>query len=152
MERRERGIYNFATPRRWHASLPWHLRNELANSGCLDLRPQYGGRRFSIVRWMYPDGGDHGCLDDPPEPVRYSELDEHDPDMWEARMHPWEDGGGNTGTGFFGYSRVKAERYVDERLYPAMESGRFDRVGVAYKPFGGEPMICGVKDGKITIL
>lgn len=32
------------------------------------------------------------------------------------------------------------------------ESGKFDRVGVAFKPFGGEPMICGVRDNKVTIL
>ena len=32
------------------------------------------------------------------------------------------------------------------------ESGKYDRVGVAFKPFGGEPMICAVKEGKVTIL
>lgn len=150
---RERGIYNFATPRRWHVSLSWHLRSELENNGYLDLRPCYDLRRFSVIRWLYPDGGNHGCLGDPSEPLRYSELDEFDSDTWEARMHPWEEEyKGCTGIGFFGYDGRCAEKYVDDRLYAAWESGKFDRVGVAFKPFGGEPMICGVKDNKITIL
>ena len=150
---KERGIYNFATPRRWHVSLSWHLRNELECRGCLDLQPCYDLRRFSVVRWMYPDGGDNGCLDDPQEPVRYSELDEFEPESWEARMHPWEDDQkGCAGIGFFGYSEKRAEDYVDRRLYGVIESRKYDRVGVAYKPFGGKPMICGVKEGKITIL
>lgn len=149
---RERGIYNFATPFRGYVKLPWHLAKERENYGYLDLRPQYNLRTFSVARWLNPDGGWYKSADDE-EPLRYSELDEFDPDSWEARMHPWEDDQkGCAGIGFFGYDERCAKRYVDERLHAALVRWKFDSVGVAYKPFGGEPMICGLKDNKVTIL
>ena len=149
---RERGIYNFATPRNGRIALPWHFRNEVGHYGYLDVRPCYDNRPFRIYRWLYPDGGACDIFEDF-EPVRYSEQDEFAPESWEMRMYPWEDEDkGCTGIRFFGYSRESAIDYVDSRLYMAYESGKFDRVGAAFKPFGGEPMICGVKDGKVTLL
>ena len=151
---RERGIYNYATPFVGYVTLPWHFRKELEYCGCLDLRPQYSVEPFSITRWLNPDGGNCNLYEyGDEEPLRYSELDEYDPASWEKRFRPWEEEDkGCTGVGFFGYSEKQAEDYVDRRLYSVVKSRRFDRVGVAYPPFGGKPMICGLKDDKITIL
>lgn len=153
---RERGVYKFATPVKGCVVLPWHFRNELGHYGCLDLRPCYDSGHFCISRWMYPDGGDKGFLDDPQEPVRYSEFDEFSPASWESRMHPWEDAkdgeNGHSDVRFFGYDKKKAKEYVTFMVCDAIDSRKFDRVNAIRIPFGGKPMICGIKDGKVTIL
>lgn len=148
---RERGIYAFATPRDGRIALSWHSKNELKNYGYIDSSTSSNKKLFRISRWLNPDGGP--SIYDDVEPIRYSELSETGTGQWEARMRPWGDSQeAGLKVGFFGYNKKEATDYVDRRLYTIYESGKFDSIHVAYKPFGGEPMICGVKDGKVTIL
>lgn len=147
-QHRERGIYKFATPRLGRITLPWHFKNEVEHYGCLDLRPCYDSRCIGIANLMESDSLFYKDV----EPMRYTEADEFSYASWEMRMHPWEDERkGCLGLPNFGYDRKRAIDYVDRRLYGIVESHKYDRVGVAYKPFGGKPMICCVKDGKVTL-
>ena len=149
---KERGIYNFATPRSGRIVLPWHFRNEVSHYGYLDVRPCYDNKPFRIYRWLYPDGGYCNLFEDI-EPMRYSELDEFSPESCEKRFSPWE---------------VKRRQTVGEPLFHTPEANKDyvndmidyiidycpkrDSVQVIMLPFGGRPLVCVVNGEKVTIL
>jgi hypothetical protein len=68
-------------------------------------------------------------------------------------MKPWGDQRKKgLAVGFFGYDKKAATAYVDSKIDAVYESGKFDSIHIVCKPFGGKPMICGVKSGKVTII
>ena len=149
---KERGIYNFATPRNGRIALPWHFRNELEHYGCLDTRPCYDNRPFRIYRWLYPDGCASNIFDDM-ELIRYSELDEFDPKSLEARMHPWEEKRRPVAGKPLFHSPADNRKYVDEMIDHIIDCNpKRDSVQVICPPYGGLPLVCVVYKGKVTIL
>ena len=150
MERfRERGVYKFATPRKGHVSLSWHFMNEVANNGYLTLLPRYDSRRFSISRFLESDS----ILYKEVEPMRFSEIDEFGYESCENRMHPWERQRELITTMPEFHSAKENERYVSSTLDHIIDDDvEYDTLQVVTPPYSGRPLVCLVRNGKVTIL
>lgn len=147
-QRRERGIYTFATPRDGRITLQWHFKNEVEHYGCLDLRPCYDSRPFRISRWLESDNP----LYKKAESTRYCEWDEFGFGTWKARMQPWERKS-ELITELPEFHTLKEnKRYLDHALYWAFGEGtKCDSIQVVYPPYSGHPLVCAIKDDKVTI-
>lgn len=146
---REKGIYSFATPRNGRITLPWHFRNEVSNNGCLSLLPCYDCRHFSIARWLETDS----LIYKEVEPLRFSELDEFSYESWECRMRPWERLQEKIATMPEFHSGKENQRYVIRMLDHIIDDEvKYDHLQMVTPPYGGRPLICLIRGGKVTIL
>ena len=135
-----------------YSLLPWHFRNEVANNGYLDLRPCYDSRPFRISRWINPDGVGFGFYDDV-KAMRYSELDDPVCGSWESRFDPWEvKRRPMVGNPVFHFPETN-EHYVSSTLDRIIDNEiKYDHIKVVYPPYGGCPLVCVERGGKVTIL
>lgn len=149
-QRREHGIYAFRNPRRKPVVLPWHFRNELDHYGYLDIRPCYENRdRFRISRWLNED--DIQFYKDV-ESARYSEQEDFYFGSLEPRLNPWERKSELIAEMPRFHTDKENKRYVNRTLDHIIDADlKYDSLQVVCTPYGGHPLVCIVRNDKITI-
>lgn len=134
--------------------LPHWLRHELARDGYLTLpRPWEISptSRFSIARWLNPDGGtDAYSRHDEPMP-RYSEVLDFPLNVWDAVRHPWNDERVVPIECF--HTAKERRKYLNRKLDEAIDYVGKGKVMVMRLPYGGLPIVSVTSvEGKVTIL
>lgn len=132
-----------------YGRLSWHFRNELGNQGYLDLQPCYRNRRFRIRDFLEDATS---MFYRRVEPMRFTEADWH-LGPWSVRFRPWGDDAWIPKKLQRRHSKKEISKYVGSRLTEIVENKvKYDTVQVMYLPYGGLPLVCISRNGRVTIL
>ena len=107
--------------------------------------------RFSIARWLNPDGGTDVYSRYGESLPRYSEVLDFPLNVWDAVRRPWNDERVVPIKCF--HSEKERRKYLNCKLGEALDYIGKGKVMVMHLPYGGLPIVSVTSaEGKVTIL